>query len=266
MRTATVALCAMAITGCNLQYHMLYYPSPYMPSEAELAANQIAFWPSAPAAYRGFIGTSEIGTVKGTVVVFHGNAGTAADRAYYIKPLGSLGYRVILAEYPGYGRREGQLGEKSFVSDAQATVRLAAETYAEPLFLLGESLGCGVAAGAATDASLRIDGIVLITPWDTLASVAKSLFPWFPVGLLLKDKYDSIANLKSFAGPVAVIGAERDEILPIKHARALYESLSANRRMWTLRGVGHNDWPMTVDISQWREFMDFAGGGKKSAS
>jgi len=259
-RTLILTVSVMALTGCNLQYHMLYYPSPYLPSAAELAADNIAFWPSGPASYRGFIGTTEIRNIKGTVVVFHGNAGTAADRAYYVKALSSIGYRVILAEYPGYGQRRGQLGEKSFVDDAQATVRLISEKYGEPLFLLGESLGCGVAAGAAKDPSLRIDGILLITPWDTLLAVAKSMFPWFPVRLLMKDKYDSIANLKSFQGRIAVVGAERDEILPIRHASALYQSLTGNKKMWTLKGAGHNDWPMTVDVSKWREFMDFVRG------
>lgn len=255
----------MALTGCNLQQHMLYYPSPHLPSAAELAAEGIAFWPPGPASYRGFIGTSEIRNVWGTVVVFHGNAGTAADRTYYVKALGSIGYRIILAEYPGYGQRGGELGEKSFVDDAQATVRLVSETYREPLFLLGESLGCAVAAGAAKDLSLRIDGILLITPWDTLLAVAKSTFPWFPVGLLMKDKYDSVANLKSFQGRIAVVGAERDEILPIRHANALYQSLTGNKRMWTLKGVGHNDWLYVVDESKWREFMDFIRGGRESS-
>jgi pimeloyl-ACP methyl ester carboxylesterase len=260
-RTIILAVAMMALTGCNLQYHMLYYPSPHLPSASELAADNIAFWPLGPASYRGFIGTTEIRNIKGTVVVFHGNAGTAADRAYYVKALSSIGYRVILAEYPGYGQRGGELGERSFVEDAQATVRLISETYREPLFLLGESLGCAVAAGAARDPSLRIDGILLITPWDTLLAVAKSMFPWFPVGLLMKDKYDSTANLKSFQGRIAVVGAERDEILPIRHANALYQSLSGNKKMWTLKGAGHNDWPMGVDESKWREFMDFVRGG-----
>jgi pimeloyl-ACP methyl ester carboxylesterase len=246
----------MALTGCNLQYHMLYYPSPHLPSASELAADNIAFWPLGPASYRGFIGTTEIRNIKGTVVVF-----TAADRAYYVKALSSIGYRVILAEYPGYGQRGGELGERSFVEDAQATVRLISETYREPLFLLGESLGCAVVAGAANDPSLRIDGILLITPWDTLLAVAKSTFPWFPVGLLMKDKYDSIANLKSFRGRIAVVGAERDEILPIRHANALYQSLAGNKKMWTLKGAGHNDWLMGVDTSKWLEFMDFIRGG-----
>ena len=105
--------------------------------------------------YRGFVGTIEIRKAKGTVVVFHGNAGTADHRAYYVTALGSMGYRVILAEYPGYGARQGELGEPSFVRDAQATVRLASQRYAEPIFLLGESLGCGVVAAAARDESLK---------------------------------------------------------------------------------------------------------------
>lgn len=265
IRTLILAVSVMALTGCNPQYHMLYYPSPHLPSAAELAADHISFWPSGPVAYRGFIGTADIKNIKGTVVVFHGNAGTAADRAYYVKALSSIGYRVILAEYPGYGQRKGQLGEKSFVDDAQATVRLISETYGKPLFLLGESLGCAVVAGAAADPSLRIDGILLITPWDTLLAVAKSMFPWFPVGLLMKDKYDSVANLKSYQGKIAVVGAERDEILPIRHAHALYESLTGNKKMWTLKGAGHNDWPMAVDESKWREFMDFIKGDRESS-
>ncbi|MBN1613105.1 MAG: alpha/beta hydrolase [Deltaproteobacteria bacterium] len=236
---------------------MLYYPGTSLPSETELAAGQIRFWPSGPAGYRGFTGTAEIGKCQGTVIVFHGNAGTASDRDYYVSILGSIGYRVILAEYPGYGTREGALGERSFVEDARVTVRLASESYGQPLFLLGESLGCGVAAGAAADRSLPIDGIVLITPWDTLWAVAKSKFPFLPVRWLMKDGYDNIENLKSFRGPIAVIGAERDEIIPIRHAVALFEALRGHRKMWTIKGAGHNDWPERVATGQWREIMDF---------
>ena len=139
----------VSLLGCNLQYNMLYYPSSYVPSRAELAASNIEFWPSGPAGYRGFIGTTETGNIKGTVIVFHGNAGTAADRVYYVQALGSIGYRVILAEYPKYGQRGGELGEASLVTDAKESVRLAAEKYGGPLYLLGESIGCGVAAGVA---------------------------------------------------------------------------------------------------------------------
>jgi pimeloyl-ACP methyl ester carboxylesterase len=250
----------MSLIGCNLQYSMLYYPDASVPSQAELAAYHIQFWPSGPSGYRGFIGTAEIRNSKGTIIIFHGNAGTAADRVYYVETLGSMGYRVILAEYPKYGKREGELGEKSFVNDAKASVRLASERYGAPLFLLGESLGCGVAAGAAADASLIIDGILLITPWDKLLAVAKSHFRYLPVGLFMKDRYDNSENLKAFRGRIAVVGAELDDIVPIRHAQELYRSLPGPKKMWTLRGAGHNDWPMVVDVPRWREFMDFVEG------
>ncbi len=250
----------MSLFGCNLQERMLYYPEPSIPSEEARAANRFKFWPSGLEGYRGFVGTDGLAAPSGTIVVFHGNAGTAADRIYYLRALEPLGYRVILAEYPRYGTRSGELGEKSFVADARESVRLASR-YGGPLYLLGESLGCAVAAGVASNPSPRIDGVLLITPWDTLKAVAKSHFPLLPVGLFLRDRYDSGENLKAFPGRIAVVGAERDEIVPVRHAEALYRSLpGSNKRMWILRGVGHNDWLAAVDSGMWRAFMGFLEG------
>ena len=100
-------LVIMALSGCNLQNTLLYYPSSYVPSQEALNTNNIRFWPSGKDNYKGFVGTADINNVKGTIIVFHGNAGTAADRIYYVNVLQPLGYRIILAEYPGYGARRG---------------------------------------------------------------------------------------------------------------------------------------------------------------
>jgi uncharacterized protein len=251
-------LFVLALSGCDLQRNMLYYPDTYIPSQEALAARNMAFWPNGPGDYRGFVSTWQAGKKsKGTIVVFHGNAGTAADRSYYVSALSPLGYRVILAEYPGYGGRKGKLGEETFVRDAKATVRLASEKYGAQVFLLGESLGCGVAAAVAKDPPVRIGGMVLITPWDTLLSVAKEHFPWLPVRLFLRDKYDTIRDLKEFRGRIAVIGAEQDEIVPIHHAQALFASLRGDKKMWTIRGAGHNNWPDIVDPLWWQEIAAF---------
>jgi pimeloyl-ACP methyl ester carboxylesterase len=244
------------LSGCDLQRNMLYYPSTYSPSQAFLAAHNVQFWPS-ETNYRGFISTVQVNKAKGTIVVFHGNAGTAADRVYYVKALTQLGYRVLLAEYPGYGGRKGVPGEKSFVHDAKETLRLASEQYGAPVFLLGESLGCGVAGAVAKDSPVKIDGIMLITPWDTLLSVAKEKFPWLPVRLFLKDKYDTVKNLKEYQGRIAIAGAERDEVIPIHHAQALSASLSGIHKMYTIKGVGHNDWLEMADPAWWKEITDF---------
>lgn len=260
LKAIILAAAIILIPGCDLQNKILYYPGSPAPSEESLKADNIKRWQASASDYRGLIAANDTGSPKGTIVVFHGNAGIAADRTYYLKHLGALGYRVILGEYPGYGGRKGELGEKSFVKDACETVRLANEKYGAPLFILGESLGCGVAAAAAKAAPVKIDGIVLITPWDTLASIAKEKFPFLPVRLLLTDRYDNIGNLGSFRERIAVVGAESDEVIPIAHAKKLYDSLpGAAKRMWIMRGAGHNDWPARVDPAWWKEIMDYVG-------
>ncbi len=240
-----------------MQYNMLYYPDSRMPSESELTAKGLRYWPAGPMGYRGYISTGEIKDIKGTIFVFHGNAGTAADREYYLSPLGVLGYQIILAEYPGYGGRKGKLGEQSFVNDAKVTAQIAVEKYKGPIYLLGESLGCGVVAAVAKDTSLSIAGVILITPWNTLLAVAKDYYPYLPVGWFMKDRYDNAENLKSFQGKIAVVGAEKDEVVPVRHAKELFTLLPKDKRMWIIKGAGHNDWSMLIDMSKWQEIMDF---------
>jgi fermentation-respiration switch protein FrsA (DUF1100 family) len=121
-----------------------------------------------------------------------------------------------------------------------------------------------VAASLAKETSVKIDGVLLITPWDTLASVARSKYPYFPVRLLLTDTYDTISNLQSYAGKIVVVGAGQDEIIPIRHADHLYTSLSDTaKRMWTIKEAGHNDWPRFANASWWKEIMDFASSHDK---
>jgi uncharacterized protein len=248
---------AMFLGGCNMQDRYLYFPSGERPSAQMLEYEKMKLWQATAADYRGLIAVHEAPAPHGTIVLFHGNGGTALDRGFYLKPLMELGFRVILAEYPQYGGRPGKVGEKPFVADGLETVHLAYKQYGEPLYLLGESLGCGVTAAVVKQTSVPVAGVILITPWDTLASVAKSLFPFLPVNRLT-DKYDSIENLKSFKKKISVIGAERDEILPIRHAMNLYNALpEGKKRMWIIKGAGHNDWPFHADATLFKEMTDF---------
>ena len=247
-----------------MENDFLYYPGGERPAPQMLKSENMALWHATASDYRGIVADIERPAPNGTIVLFHGNGGTAADRGFYLQPLTNLGYRVILAEYPRYGGRPGQTGEKPFVADGLKTIQLAHEQYGEPLYLFGESLGCGVAAAIAAKASTPIDGIILITPWDTLQSVAESLFPFLSSKPVLTDRYDSIGNLKSFKGKIAVVGAENDEILPIRHAHALYASLpEGQKRMWVIKGAGHNDWPFYADASLFKEITGFVKTSKK---
>jgi uncharacterized protein len=260
-----LVVAAMIFSGCSIQNRLLYFPSPGLPTTEALNAVQLKPWPAASMVdYRGLVASQGAKYENGTVVVFHGNGGTAAGRVFYVQMLTALRYRVILAEYPGYGGRKGNLGEKAFVADALKTVQLAFAQFGEPFFILGESLGCGVAAAVAGNASVKIEGIVLVTPWDTLASIARSKFPFLPVRLILTDTYDNIENLQSFSGRIAVVGAGRDEVVPVRHASNLYRSLTTTaKRMWLIDEAGHNDVSLHTDQTLWQEIMNFAGGEGK---
>ncbi len=131
---------------------------------------------------------------------------------------------MILAEYPGYGPRDGALGEESLVGDAAQSLALAHRLFGAPLLVVGESLGAGVAAAAAARQPAAVAGLLLITPWDRLESVAAHHYAWLPVKWLLRDRYDSAAHLASLGGPVMVAVAARDDIVPPRFGIALYRA------------------------------------------
>ena len=89
---------ALIVSGCNIQNSFLYFPTTTAPSEQALKAAHLKPWPSSITDFRGFVADHEDIPLKGTIVVFHGNAGRASDRLYYIKELAGLGFLVILAE------------------------------------------------------------------------------------------------------------------------------------------------------------------------
>lgn len=251
-----LALAAIAL----LQDRLLYFPA--RATAAQMSTGRLAAWPSAQD-FRGLVAEPP-GAVRGTAVVFHGNAGHAGHRAYYADALTGLGLRVILAEYPGYGPRDGAVGEASLVADAEQTLRLAHRLHGAPLLVVGESLGAGVAAAAASRTREQVAGLLLITPWDRLEHVAAFHYPWLPVRWLLRDRYESAAHLAAFGGPVIVAVAERDTIVPARFGTALHDALPGRKRLDVIAGAGHNDWVMRVNDAWWRDVVAFGLGSPTS--
>ena len=239
-----------------VQNHLLYFPD--RASVGEMVSEGLRPWPTLQD-FRGLV-AEPVSPVRGTVIVFHGNAGHAGHRAFYATALRPLGFRVILAEYPGYGPRDGAVGEQSLVADAEQTIALAHGRYGAPLLLVGESLGAGVVAAAAARQRDKTTGLLLITPWDRLEHVAAHHYSWLPVKWLLRDRYDTVTHLTSFGRPVLVAVAERDSIVPTRFGIALYEALASPKRLTLFKGAGHNDWAASADDKWWREAITFLLG------
>ncbi len=244
-----------------LQRKLMYFPSRFSEKQhqAMLARLDLQPWPS-PDESRGLIGKMPISGGKGTVLVFHGNAGSAVHRTYFVDALRKLGYRVIVAEYPGYGTRGGMPSETSLIGDGVATAKMVARTFNGPLFLCGESLGCGVVAGVVAAHEVPVQGLLLIAPFDSMAKVAQHHYWFFLARWLLLDRYDNVPKLRPFQGPVATVLAEQDEIIPNRNSMALYDALSAPKKLWRFSDAGHNSLPMEAWQAWWREAMAFLDG------
>lgn len=246
----------MVLVACAVQRSLLYFPDRSKPSSEQMAAMGLKFWP-AEGAYQGIVNANTPQQAGGTAIVFHGNAGAAWQRDYFIRALEPLGYRVILAEYPGYSGRPGRMNEDSFISDAKQMISSARSAFGDPIYLFGESMGCGVAAAAAADAQSNISGLALVTPWDSLPDLAQTHYWYLPARWLVKDQYNSVENLKSFRGPVAVAMADKDQVIPNKHTLKLYDALSTPKQLWTFKNAGHNSWPTSPGEPWWKEVMSF---------
>jgi uncharacterized protein len=253
------------ILGAYLfQNSLLYHPDNYslMQLTQQIKDSPLRLWPMANEAYHGLIALPHGPEIRGTIVVFHGNAGSAYDRMYYVRALAPLGYRVLLAEYPAYGARTGSLGEQSLVADATATVRSLRKDFPGPLYVWGESLGCAVATGVAAEKSVAVDGLVLITPWRNLPDLAQGIYWFLPAKWLVKDRYDNVANLNEFNNPVAVLMADQDEIIPNQQTIAFFEAIRSPKRLWVFQNAGHNSWPISPQEKWWLEVANFTDSRK----
>lgn len=261
-RTAGALLLSLAIVLVVLaggvvmfQDRQIYFPENPSRKEIVNAAheNGLRPWPSEHD-YRGLV-REPSEAARATLVLFHGNAGHAGQRAVYAEILSRFGVRVILAEYPAYGSRKGKLGEEALVADALQTFERARQAFPGPIMLAGESLGAGVAAAIARPAD--VSELLLITPWDRIENVAKHHFPWLPVGLFLQDRYDNVDNLDGYEGRVAVIVAERDSIVPASLGKELMARLSGSKRLFVIPSADHNDWMARIDADWWETVMGF---------
>ena len=195
-------------------------------------------------------------------LVFHGNAGHSLHRDYLARGLQSAdtgpGWDVYLLEYPGYGSRDGSPGEDAIMSAAaEALEKLIARDPDRPVYLVGESLGSGVAAKLAAEFRDDVPGIFLITPFTNLEDVGAATFPRPLVRAILRDRFDGKAALQKYEGRVGVLIAGQDEVVTPELGTELYENYDGEKRKWIQEDASHNTLDYTLGTSLWNELTDF---------
>lgn len=250
------------VAGC--QRRMIYFPAKS--SEAVLreraAETGWAAWETADGELIGWkdLNVTTAAQPANRLVVFHGNAGFAQHRTYYRDGFGGVAgglWEVYVFEYPGYGARPGSPGEQAFLAAGREALEALWEADGRPVFLLGESLGSGLACRLAGEYPDRVAGLILTTPFTSLVDVAARHYPFFPVRFLLRDRYDNVEALKSYRGPMAMLLAGQDEIIPAEIGQRLFDAHAGPKRLWVQETATHNTLDYGTDTGWWEEVTEF---------
>ena len=145
---------------------------------------------------------------------------------------------VYLVNHRGYGGSTGSPSEAALYHDALVIYDRLRETH-RSMAVMGRSLGSAVAVHLA--AMRKPERVVLITPFDSVASVAAAAFPIFPVDLLLRDRFDALADARDVTAPTLIVLASDDEVIPRVHSNALAVGFQAvTPTVEIIARTGHN--------------------------
>jgi fermentation-respiration switch protein FrsA (DUF1100 family) len=178
---------------------------------------------------------------RATLLFFHGNAGNISHRMESLEIFHKLGLETLIFDYRGYGQSEGQPSENGTYLDAEAAWRFLTEKRRIPprkILLFGRSLGAALASNLARDHQPM--GLILESAFTSVPDLAATLYPFLPVRLLSRFRYNNRQNLQAITSPVLVVHSREDEIIPYEHGRQLFASAGEPKAFLAMRG-GHND-------------------------
>jgi len=237
-----------------VQRKMMYFPAQTSEAEAlsRAAAQGLKPWRTGEGRLIGWRPAVSQSTAT-RLLVFHGNAGSALDRDYLLPVLGGRNREVVFFEYPGYGARPGSPSQAALVdAAAEALAQLGSEREGR-VWLVGESLGTGVAAQLAARDPGAVAGLLLVTPIARASEVAAQHYPFLPVRWLLRDRWDSVVALRNYRGPVAILIAGQDEVVGADQGRRLATAMAGRPRIWEQPTAGHNSLDFRPTAAPWPE-------------
>jgi len=158
-----------------------------------------------------------------TILFFHGNAGSLENRTYKLNHFKNLNLNFLIIAWRGFDGNKGKPNEMGLYEDAKSAIKwLKAKGIKEKnIILYGESLGTGVAVEVAQNKNYA--GVILESPFTSMVNMGKKYYPFFPVSLLLKDKFESYKKINNIFVPVLIMHGKVDKIVPYDMGKKMYE-------------------------------------------
>ncbi len=224
------------------QSHYIYYPVRVLstdPGSIGLNFESVSFETADGVKLSGWFIPGE--NAKGVILFCHGNAGNISHRLESIQIFHRLGLDIFIFDYRGYGQSEGKPTEPGTYQDAEAAWRyLTEERQVNPskIIVFGRSLGGAVASWLAQRHTPG--ALILESAFTSLPDIAATVYPYLPVRLLLRSKYNTAEYLGRINCPVLIVHSRNDEIMPFSHGQRLFEMAKEPRKFLEITGT-HNE-------------------------
>lgn len=237
-----VAIALLVLGASALQQFLIYHPDRRrgVPADVGLEGvaereivtpdgNSVLAWWSPPKPGRP------------SVLYFHGNAGSLADRSGRIRRFQAAGLGIFMMTYRGYGGSTGKPTEHDNVSDGKrAFDALVGEGIApDQIFIFGESLGTGVAVQVAAQKGGA--GLILDAPFTSMLDLAHLHYPYLPAGLLLRDRYETSRHINKVKMPLLIVHGADDVVIPLSMGQAVLAAAHGEKELVRVENAGHLD-------------------------
>jgi len=158
-----------------------------------------------------------------TLIFFHGNAGSLENRIHKLNHFRDMNINFLIIAWRGFSGNKGNPSEQGLYEDGKSAIDwLIKKGVSEKnLILYGESLGTGVATHLAQNKNYA--GVILETPFTSMIDAAKKFYPYIPVKLLLKDKFENYKKIKNINSPILIMHGEVDQLVPFSMGKKIYE-------------------------------------------
>lgn len=235
--TPIVIYCALVLAATLFQRKLQYFPSHR--DSAKKGNREFKAWKSSD---NEFLGYQKLGRhAKQVVVHFHGNKGEALDKSWISELFDEDENHLFLAEYPGFGSREGILNEKNIYSACERALEELVKTFPGlPILAMGESLGSSVACKLASGNS-KVSRLALVSAFPSAEKIGQMMYPYFPVKWFMKDKFQTKVHLEKCSQPVCFIHATLDATAPVEWVRQLYENYKGKKDLVEIPGYDHHN-------------------------
>ena len=243
-----------------LQERLIFFPQPITqdPLQANpgVAIEEVSLVTNDQVKLHGWLVKATLSQTPAPILIYFGGN---AEEVSWLASTGDryAGWSLLMLNYRGYGRSEGKPGEAELFADALQIYDYAAKRAdAGRVAVMGRSLGSGVAVYLA--ARRPVAGVILVSPYDSIESVAKGVYPFLPISLMLKHRFDSLSRAPRIKAPLLCLVASGDRVIPRPHSERLYAAWGGPKQWREIRPADHDS--LAGEPAYWQAIAAFLHG------